>query len=242
MRTDSGPAPVAADLEIRRGTRADLPAVAELYLTVRRAAEPLMPPLAHDDDDVRRWVLGWSLHLREVWLALAEDRLVGFACLTPHWLDSLYVDPAAQRGGIGSALLDVVKSRLDGGFALWVFESNTPARAFYERHGLVELERTDGWGNEERSPDIKLAWPGPDPVAFYRWMIDEVDEQLADLLARRVALTRAVQPHKGGAGRDADRERRIAERMAETAPELGPDRIARIMDVVIAESLGAAGS
>ena len=238
MPTD---APATDDLEIRRGTREDLPAVAELYLAVRKAAEPLMPPLAHGDDDVRRWVLDWSLHLREVWLAVADGRLVGFACLTPHWLNSLYVDPSAQRSGVGSALLDVVKARLDGGFALWVFESNVAARAFYARHGLVELERTDGWHNEERSPDIKMAWPGPDPVAFYRWMIDEVDEQLADLLARRVALTRVVQPHKPGTGRDAARERQIAERMAENASELGADRIARIMDAVITESLDAAG-
>jgi GNAT superfamily N-acetyltransferase/chorismate mutase len=229
------------DLTIRRGERADLPAVAELYLAARKAAVPLMPPPAHDDDGVRRWVDGWSLHLREVWLALSGERLVGFANLSPHWLNSLYVDPAAQGTGVGSALLEVVKSRLDGGFALWVFESNAPARAFYERHGLVELERTDGWGNEERSPDIKMAWPGADAVGFYRWMIDEVDDQLADLLARRVALTRAVQPHKTSPGRDADRERRIAARMAETVPELGAARIARIMEVVIAESLDAAG-
>ncbi len=229
------------DLTIRRGTREDLPAVAELYLVVRKAAEPLMPPLAHDDADVRAWVGDWDLHLREVWLAFSGDRLVGFVNLTPHWLNSLYVDPSAQRHGVGSALLDLVKSRLDGGFALWVFDSNTSARDFYLKHGLVELERTDGWGNEERSPDIKMAWPGPDPLGFYRWMIDEVDDQIADLLARRVALTRVVQPHKSGDRRDADRERAIAVRMAESAPELGAERISRIMDVVIAESLDAAG-
>ncbi|CAA9214600.1 MAG: hypothetical protein AVDCRST_MAG20-267 [uncultured Acidimicrobiales bacterium] len=229
------------DLTIRRGERADLPAVAELYLAVRQAAVPHMPPLAHDDDHVRAWVDGWDLRQREVWLAVHGGRLVGFADLGPRWLNSLYVDPAAQRSSVGSALLDVVKSRLDGGFALWVFESNAPARAFYQRHGLVELERTDGWGNEERSPDIKMAWPGADAVGFFRRMIDEVDDQLADLLARRVALTRAVQPHKTSPRRDADRERRIAERMARTAPELGATRIGRIMDVVITESLEAAG-
>ena len=185
----------------------------------------------------------WDLHLREVWLAFSGGRLVGFVNLTPHWLNSLYVDPSAQRGGVGSALLDLVKSRLDGGFALWVFESNTPARDFYAKHGLVELERTDGWGNEERSPDIKMAWPGPDPVGFYRWMIDEVDDQIADLLARRVALTRVVQPHKTSDRRDSDRERAIAASgWPRRAPELGAERISRIMDAVIAESLDAAGA
>ena len=41
---------------------------------------------------------------------------------------------------------------------LWVFQSNTRAIRFYERHGFVEVERTDGAGNEERSPTS--AWPG----------------------------------------------------------------------------------
>jgi len=36
------------------------------------------------------------------------------------------------------------------------------------------------------------------------------------------------------------REREIAEAMARRAPELGPDRLARIVDVVITESLDAA--
>ena len=69
------------------------------------------------------------------------------------------------------------------GFCLWVFESNTGARAFYARHGLVELERTDGSGNEEKAPDVKMAWPGHDPVAFFRGLIDEVDAGLGELLA-----------------------------------------------------------
>ena len=41
-----------------------------------------------------------------------------------------------------------------------------------------------------------MAWPGTDPLAFYRGLIDEVDGQLGDLLARRAALTRAAQAHK----------------------------------------------
>ena len=54
------------------------------------------------------------------------------------------------------------------------------ARArFYRRHGLVDLERTDGSANEERAPDIRMAWPGADPLAFYRGLIDDVDADWA---------------------------------------------------------------
>jgi hypothetical protein len=60
--------------------------------------------------------------------------------------------------GIGSALLDLAKALRPRGFDLWVFEVNTPARRFYERHGLVELDRTDGSGNDERAPDCRYGW------------------------------------------------------------------------------------
>jgi chorismate mutase len=43
----------------------------------------------------------------------------------------------------------------------------------------------------------------------------------------------------GHAGRDPERERAIAERMARHAPGLGADRMARVMDAVISVSLDA---
>ena len=84
-----------------------------------------------------------------------------------------------------------------------------------------------------------MAWPGQDPVAFFRRLIDDVDDSLGDLLARRVALTRAVQEVKESRERDAEREREIAERLARLAPELGADRLARIVHAIVTESLDA---
>jgi GNAT superfamily N-acetyltransferase len=150
------PTDTAADLVLRPALVADLPGVAEVYLAAREAAFPAMPPGIHSPVDVRAWTLGWDLDaVDEVWLAEVADRLLGFAHLTTEWLDGLYVHPAAQRSGVGSALLDLAKARRPDGFGLWVFESNTPARDFYLRHGLVEVERTDGSANEENAPDIR---------------------------------------------------------------------------------------
>jgi chorismate mutase len=87
-----------------------------------------------------------------------------------------------------------------------------------------------------------MAWPGTDPVTYLRRQIDEVDDELALLLARRFALTAAVQGFKergGQPGRDPGREREIADRMAAHAPGLGTEPIARIMHTVISESLAA---
>ncbi|MCW2766369.1 MAG: putative acetyltransferase [Nocardioides sp.] len=240
MPTDA-PEPTV-DLTLRLATREDLPAIAELYTRVRDAAFPAMPRGLHPPHEVLAHVTGWDLATREVWFAERDGAPIGYAVLHDDWLDSLYVAPEAAGQGVGGALLDLAKQLRPGGFCLWVFESNAPARAFYEHRGLVDLERTDGTGNEERAPDIRMAWPGTEPLEFFRGLIDDVDGQLGDLLARRAALTRAVQAHKRGLGRDRDRERGIAEAMALRAPDLGSDRLSRIVDAIITESLDAAAS
>jgi chorismate mutase/GNAT superfamily N-acetyltransferase len=228
------------DLVLRLATVDDAAQVAELYIATRRAAEPAMPPQLHTLESVVAFMTG-SVIEKEVWVA-EDDGIVGFATLSPTWLDALYVGPDHQGFGIGTALLDLAKAQRPDGFALWVFASNAPARGFYHRHGLLELEHTDGSGNEERCPDVRMAWPGSDPITFLRSQIDEVDDDLAVLLARRFALTATVQGFKrqpGREGRDPGREREIAERMAAHAPGLGADRIGQIMRTVIEASLDA---
>ena len=102
-------------------------------------------------------------------------------------------------------------------------------------------ERTDGAANEEKAPDIRMAWPGADPLGFYRSLIDSVDHDLGELLNRRAAITAAVQPHKETPERDLDREREIARALAVRAPALGEDRLHRIVHQIISESLDAGG-
>ncbi len=228
----------ASEVDIRRAEEPDAPALARIHLTARRSAP--MPPSAHTEAEVRAWLTG-RLHNDEVWVAQADGEPAAYLRLTPDWLDDLYVVPDRARQGIGSTLLDLAKSRRPEGFCLWVFEQNEPARAFYRRHGLIELEHTDGAANEERAPDVRMAWPGADPLAFLRRLIDDVDEQLGDLLARRAALTAAAQAHKPAAERDPEREGEIAARLAARAPALGEDRLARILHAIITESLDAAG-
>jgi GNAT superfamily N-acetyltransferase len=233
------------DLSLRRAETDDAPAIAELYTRARLAAVPMMPPGRHTAEEDLAWLsaqLARPTH--EMWLAERDGALLGYAMIDPVWLEHLFVHADHTGEGVGTVLLDLVKSLRPDGFSLWVFESNTGARRFYARHGLVELERTNGAANEERAPDIRMAWPGGDPQAFYRRLTDEVDEQLAGLLARRVALTRVVRALRNGPGdaaaTDERRVREIAEAMAEHAPELGVERLARIVRTVAEESLDAA--
>lgn len=150
------------DLLLRPAEPSDAEAVAALHLAARHAAHPLMPAPVHPDDEVLAHVAesvrSGSL---ETWLAEnGSGLLLGYAALTPTWLDALYVAPAHQGRGVGSALLGLVLSLRPDGLGLWVFASNSPARAFYLRHGLTEEETTDGRDNEERRPDVRMSWAG----------------------------------------------------------------------------------
>jgi len=219
------------DVLIRRAVDDDADAVQEVYLTARRAA-PMPDPA---QEQVAR--------SGETWVAEVGGVVRGYTRLAGDWLDDLYVAPAYAGQGIGTALLDLVKSLRPGGFCLWVFETNEPARRFYAHRGLVELQRTDGTANDDQAPDIMTAWPGEQPLVFLRRLVDQVDAELGPLLERRASLTAAIQrvkPVGGHAGRDPERERQIAELMAEHAPRLGAERLLRIIHTIIAESLDAA--
>jgi chorismate mutase/ribosomal protein S18 acetylase RimI-like enzyme len=239
--------PSEPDLTLRPAGPDDVDALTTLYVAARAAAVPAIPPSAHDADDVHRW-LGDRLASRgtEVWLAEGEDGdagPLGLLVLEDDWVQSLYVEPGHTGAGVGSLLLDLAKGLRPRGLGLYVFESNTRALAFYTRHGFGEVGRSDGSQNEEGAPDVELAWPDPASLAGLRRRVDAVDDRLAELLEERAGLTAAIQrlkPVSGHAGRDRAREDEIVARMAPAAPALGAERLRRIMQQVIAESLDAA--
>ena len=148
-------------LAIRRGEIGDARAAADLYLRARKAAVGAIPPLVHDDDDVRGYFASHIVTACELWVA--EDttgELAGILVLDGDHIDQLYVDPQRTGRGIGSSLLDVAKRERPAGLRLWTFQSNAGAQRFYVRHGFVEAGRTDGRANEERAPDILYVYGG----------------------------------------------------------------------------------
>ena len=230
--TDDG-----ADLVLRPPSTGDLAAVAEVLIEARAAAFPAMPPFVGSSDQVRASVRALDLaDGRELWVAERDGAVVGVAELKDDWLDDVYVHPAHARTGVGSALLDCVKALRPGGFSLWCFVSNQPARAFYAAAGCVELETTDGTANDEGAPDVRVMWPGVQPLDGLRRQIDDVDAEISRLAARRVALTAAVQPLKavpGRAGRDPAREAQIARAMARAGPGVDEAAYARVVDLLV---------
>ena len=143
---------------IRRATAADAGAVGDVFLASFHATYAF--PLAHTDDEVRGWIRDRLIPDHETWVATDDGRVVALLALAPGWVEQLYVAPDRLREGLGSRLLEVAKARQAQGLQLWTFQVNERARSFYERHGFVAVELTDGSGNQERQPDVRYAWAG----------------------------------------------------------------------------------
>lgn len=76
-------------------------------------------------------------------VAVVDDRIVAFCDHGPDEVIGLYIDPAFQGRGIGSALLGQAEGRMrDAGTTLVKVHSALSSQAFYERHGYREVERT----------------------------------------------------------------------------------------------------
>ncbi|MER7871753.1 N-acetyltransferase family protein [Streptomyces cellulosae] len=145
------------DFAIRRAAGPDAAAVAEVWLRSFSAALPGVRR-AHTDDEVRAWIREVVVPGQETWVATVDGSVVAMMTLDGDDLDQLYIHPAWQGRGIGGRLVDMAKGRSPSGLTLWTFQVNEPARRFYERHGFVAEEWTDGSRNEEREPDVRYVW------------------------------------------------------------------------------------
>jgi GNAT superfamily N-acetyltransferase len=99
---------------------------------------------------------------RATWVVALErdglETVVGFLVLGAGWIEQLYLEPDHIGRHLGDHLMRLAKEQCPGGLQLWTFAVNAAARRFYARHGFVEVEHTDGAGNEEREPDVRLVW------------------------------------------------------------------------------------
>jgi GNAT superfamily N-acetyltransferase len=148
------------DLLIRPMEPYDTEAAAAVWWRSRHAPDSQVPASIHPEVGVREWFADVLLPDGQTWVALDDGRIVAVLTLDGDDLDQLYVDPGAAGHGVGSTLVELAKDLRPGGLALWTFQSNTRAQAFYRRHGFAEVRRTDGAENEERVSDIRMVWGG----------------------------------------------------------------------------------
>jgi len=93
-------------------------------------------------------------------LATEVEALAGFLALQDSYIDRLYIHPAHQRRGVGSALMEQAKALSPAGLELHTHQKNTQARAFYERHGFT-IAKLGISPPPESEPDIEYHWRPP---------------------------------------------------------------------------------
>ena len=154
-------------VEIRPMAPGETAEAAEVWLRARKAAAPLVPLPVHPDDEVLAHFVTRVAPTADVHVAVDDERIVGVLALHDGWLEHLYVLPELTGAGIGSRLLELAQAEHPDGLQLWAFQSNGPALRFYAERGFVEVERTDGAGNMEKAPDVRMVWPGSLPPALH---------------------------------------------------------------------------
>ncbi|MFJ8789595.1 GNAT family N-acetyltransferase [Streptomyces sp. NPDC102462] len=144
---------------LRRAAVADAGDVADVWLRSYDAALPTVTR-PRSDDAVRDYFRDVVVPLRETWVAepAGGGGIVGMMVLDGATLSQLYLDPRWRGRGIGDRFVGLAKERSPEGLTLWTFQVNGPAHRFYERHGFVAVEFTDGGANEEREPDVRYVW------------------------------------------------------------------------------------
>ena len=143
------------DIVLRRARDDESDAVAALFRLSKETAMPYLPDLHTPEEDGAYF--GSRIRAGELWVAEDEGSLTGFCAFNIDSVDHVFVHPAHQRRGIGTALLQKAKDAYDR-LQLWTFQRNEDAIRFYELHGFTVAQRTDGGDNEEREPDVLLVW------------------------------------------------------------------------------------
>jgi GNAT superfamily N-acetyltransferase len=155
LRPAPAPRATPRPATLRPAGAADAPALARILGDWVREAG-WMPVLHSREEDE-----GFLRHLiatTEVTVAEAGAPL-GFLSLDGEEVRALYLAPAGRGQGWGRRLLDGAKARSPR-LRLWTFEANMGARAFYAREGFQVVRGTPG-DNDERLPDLLLAWEAP---------------------------------------------------------------------------------
>ncbi|MGW6899456.1 MULTISPECIES: GNAT family N-acetyltransferase [unclassified Streptomyces] len=155
------PAPADRPL-LRKATAEDAEPLTRLFLASRALTMPYLPKL-HSDADTLAWMTHVVLPGTTVWVAetgtgTTTGDVLGFVSVDGTELEHLYLRPDVRRRGIGSLLLAKAREISPEELALYAFQRNTDARAFYERHGFTAVDFNDGSRNEEKEPDVLYRW------------------------------------------------------------------------------------
>lgn len=136
----------------------DFEAVVRVWHTSGRMAYPFIESWQRFTLEQARDVFHKSIvPVCEVWVAETADGIVGYLALKASYIDRLYVSPDQQHSGVGTSLLKHAMERSPAGLELHTHQKNTPACAFYEKHGFIPVK----YGISpppENEPDVEYHW------------------------------------------------------------------------------------
>lgn len=139
-------------MHIRSFTEADRPFLRTLFLAARRANWRWLDGSQWQLEDFDAVILGETVFVAEI-----DGHRAGFAGVldNDNFLHSLYVDPAWQGRGVGSALLNLVQDRFTSTGALKCLALNKAAQAFYLKHGWQMIAR----GESDQGEYVLMHFP-----------------------------------------------------------------------------------
>jgi len=146
-----------SNVSIERANDSDASAIARVFRQSRALLTFL--PCLHTEEEDLQFFAKKILPTHTVFVAKESDsdNIVGFITFDHRWVHQLYLVPDQIHTGIGSRLLNLVKSKTDR-LQLWAFKKNVMAAKFYAKHGFKPIEETDGSNNEEKEPDVLFEW------------------------------------------------------------------------------------
>lgn len=126
---------------LRAATVEDWPDLVRIW---RRAVEATHDFLTRGDiDEIETDVRAMSPSELTITVAeRADDGPVGWIGMDGTQVEALFVDPAAHRQGVGTALLASATAAMPQ-VTLDVNEQNPSALRFYERHGFTQIGRSE---------------------------------------------------------------------------------------------------
>ncbi len=139
---------------IREAGAGDIAAIVRVWLEASREAHAFIPYeyWVAQADDMRNVYVPNS----ETYVA-CDDRggVLGFVSLIDDHLAALFVAPAHQGHGVGSALIEHAKSLRDS-LTLAVYTRNELAASFYRRHDFDAVSSRVDQGTAE--PETVMQW------------------------------------------------------------------------------------
>lgn len=133
-------------------------AVADLWFRAGKAAYPYLPGWTAMTVEQARGI--FREHVapgRDLYVIESDGAIAGYLAMAGSYVDRLYIDPACQGRGLGSALLAHARTLSPAGLELHTHVENRPARAFYEARGFSAV-RFGISPPPESAPDVEYHW------------------------------------------------------------------------------------